>query len=51
MIEISRSPKLKVQRVMKDLGFDKPLDQLSGEELEQLQTGLKFREDFLEAQE
>jgi hypothetical protein len=47
LIEISGSPRIRVQRAMEDLGFDRPLDELSEEELDSLQNVLKFREEFL----
>lgn len=47
MLDISAYPKLRVQRTMDDLGFDRPLDELSEEELYILDNALKFREEFL----
>jgi len=47
MLDISGFPKLRVQRTMEDLGFDRPIDELSEEELYTLHNALKFREEFL----
>lgn len=47
MLDISGFPKLRVQRTMEDLGFDRPIDELSEEELYSLHNALKFREEFL----
>lgn len=47
MLDISAYPKLRVQRTMDDLGFDRPLDELSEEELYVLENALRFREEFL----
>ena len=51
MINISRAyPKLKVQRTLEDLGFDRGIDQLSEDELDTLDNALKFREEFISKQ-
>jgi hypothetical protein len=51
MINISRSyPKLKVQRTLEDLGFDRGVDKLSEDELDTLENALKFREEFINKQ-
>lgn len=51
MINISRAyPKLKVQRTLEDLGFDRGIDQLSEDELDTLENALKFREEFISKQ-
>lgn len=48
MINISKgNPKLQIQRVLDDLGFDRDLSKLSEEELDTLSNALKFREEFL----
>jgi hypothetical protein len=47
MLDISSYSKIKVRNTIKDLGFDKPLDELSVEELETLGLALRFREEYL----
>lgn len=47
LIEISNSPKDTVENTMRDLGFDRSLDELSEEELDTLGNALKFREEIL----
>lgn len=47
LLDISSFPKLRVQRTLEDLGFDRPVDELSEEELYILHNALKFREEFL----
>lgn len=48
MIEISKAyPQGKVDNALRDLGFERPLAELSEDELETLGNALKFREEFL----
>jgi len=47
MIEISGKDRLKVDRVIKSLGMDKELKDMSDDELDTVATALRFREDYL----
>ena len=47
MIEISESPKLEVERVMKSLNINKDVKDLSDSELETVSLALQFREEFI----
>lgn len=49
MIEISKQPKLKIRRVLEDLGIDSGLDELSYEELQTIENALKFRDEYLQS--
>ena len=46
ILEISSFPKLRVQRTLDDLGFDRNVDELDEEELILLKKALDFREEF-----
>jgi hypothetical protein len=49
MIEISRGNSRKaIDRVMKEMGFEKGFDELNGQELEALRVSLKYRKEFLQ---